>query len=69
MKFQDDDGPGDIKLTAWEENLGWCRAEPMDCVKWHRGCFMGRGKGGTRGGTSLGRQKEKRENVLAVCRQ
>lgn len=30
---------------------------------------MGRAKGGTGGGTSIGRQKEKRENVLVVCRQ
>lgn len=34
-----------------------------------QGIGMGRRKGGTRGGTSIGRQKEKRGNILVVCRQ
>lgn len=44
MKLKGDDGPGGIR--AREENLGWHRAEPMDCMEWHMGRFMGRGREG-----------------------
>lgn len=60
MKFQDDDGPGDIKLTAWEENLGMVQSRTYDLCEMAQGMFHGKGKGRDSGRNKF-RKTERKE--------
>lgn len=49
MKLKGDDGPGDIRLRAREENLGMAQSRTYGLYETAYGMFHGKGKGRDQG--------------------